>query len=186
VYKDHVGSEEVGTYYVTLYKNTIVTSIVKTGRRKLSPKGFSTIESYSRPIPDSPPFGFWKTAQVYTQSMTKLPTLKERHKIPILSSTCSTCPQPSYVWHCCAALTYKLWTLTFLVLFPNQIFRGSFCPTCEKFGLGVKLKKFQACSGHVTVAYVPTSSDVGCLIAVACDAVRKKAFQQYVCESMIE
>ena len=90
--------------------------------------------------------------------MTKLPTLQERHKIPILSSTCSTCPQPSYVSQCCGALTYKLRTLTFLVSFPNQIFRGSLCPTCEKFGLGMKLKKFQACSCHVTVAYVPTSS----------------------------
>ena len=131
----------------------------KTGRRKLSPKDFSTIESYLRPIPDSPPFGFGKTTQVYTQSMTKLPTLQERHKVPILSNTCSTCPQPSYVSHCCAALTYKLRTLTFLVLFPNQIFRRSLCPTCEKFGLGMKLKKFQACSGHVTIAYVPTSSE---------------------------
>ena len=101
--------------------------------------------------------------QVYTQSMTELPTLEECHKIPILSSTCSTCPQPSYVSHCCAALTYKLrlTSLTFLVSFPNQIFRGLLCLTCEKFGLGMKLKKyFQVCSGHVTVAYVPTSSDM--------------------------
>ena len=104
------------------YKSTIsyrLSKLGKTGRRKLSPKDLSTIESYSRPVPDSPLFHFGNTAKMYTQSMTKLFTLQERHKIPILSIPCSICPQPSHVSHCCAALTYKLRTLTFLVSFSD-------------------------------------------------------------------
>ena len=104
------------------YSHNRLSKLDKSGRRKFSPKDFSIIESYSVPVPDSPPFNFGTTVQVYTQSMTELPTLQERHKIPILSSTCSTCPQPSYVSHCCAALIYKLRTLIFLVSFPNQFF----------------------------------------------------------------
>ena len=59
----------------------------KSRQRKFSPKDFSTIKPLA--TTDSPPFNFGKTAQVYT--------LQERHKIPILSSTCNICPQSSHV-----------------------------------------------------------------------------------------
>ena len=61
-------------------------------------------------------------------------------------------------FHRCAALTYKLQTLTFLVsLFPDQTLPGFPAQLAKKFGLGMGLKNCSCDSTHVTIAYVPNS-----------------------------